>query len=913
MLEGPIGAAGYNNEFGRPALGGYFRTFESKVDSSNLLGYYKPVMIAGGVGSIRREHVNPRLDGGDIAIVVLGGPAMLIGLGGGAASSMGSGSSTEDLDFASVQRDNAELERRCQEVIDRCTAMGNSNPIIKIHDVGAGGLSNAIPELVNDLGLGGEIELRDIPNMDIGMSPMEIWCNEAQERYVVAIPKDRLGVFESFCARERCPFAVVGSTTMDGNLTVADRDGILTPVELPLRRLLGKPPRFHRGYATAIPNSTRLKLPSETITETIQKVLRFPSVASKKFLITIGDRSISGQVAQEQMIGPYQVPVADAAVTMNGFQSYSGAVMSVGERSPVAVVNPAASARLAVAEALTNMVGCRVPRIGRIVLSANWMAAADAPGGNQALREAVLALGEELCPALGIAIPVGKDSLSMQTKWDDKQVVSPLTLIVSAFSPIENVRKVATPQLQSKDSELVLVALSDSIRLGVSVLAQIHGQLGDEVPDVDSAASLKELFEFIQGLVDSDTVLSVHDRSDGGLFTTLLEMSIAGRIGVDIAVESDWRSELFNEEIGVVLELERDTVDSTINQAVSRQLHCVRVGRTRTDSKVRVCQGDTVLFDSPFKELERLWSETSFRMQSIRDTAETAKSEFDLILEQDKGLSEELTFDPSEINVNVGVKPSVAILRDQGINGQLEMAAAFHSIGFDSIDVHMTDIFSGSVSLDEFQVLAACGGFSYGDVLGGGGGWAKSILFNEGVRDQFLAFFERDTLSLGVCNGCQMLSQLRSLIPGADRWPWFTRNKSDQFEGRTVQVQVSFVASPWLEGMQGSRIVVPVAHGEGQAVFDTPQILDQLTANSQIAARYVDGEGRATEKYPLNPNGSIQGIAGVISESGRVLAMMPHPERVFRSIQNTWKRHVEYEPERGPWSQLFFNAFVALQ
>ena len=913
MLEGSIGAAGYNNEFGRPALAGYFRTFEFRVDESRLLSYYKPVMIAGGLGSIRSEHVSAHSIDEVFNIVVLGGPAMLIGLGGGAASSMGSGSSSEDLDFASVQRDNAELERRCQEVIDRCTAMGHTNPIIKIHDVGAGGLSNAIPELVDDLGVGGTVELRNIHNMDRSMSPMEIWCNEAQERYVLALATEGYDAFVEICDRERCPFALVGSARSDQQLIVTDRDNEFNPVELPIAQLLGKPPKFHRSYET-VPRDVRpLELPDETLRQTIEKVLRFPSVGSKKFLVTIGDRSITGQIAQEQMVGPYQVPVADAAVTIDGYRSYAGAVMTIGERSPIAVIDPAASARLAIAESLTNMMGSRIPRLGRVVLSANWMAAADAPDGIQGLHEAVRAVGEEFCPKLGIAIPVGKDSLSMQTKWEAKSVVSPLTLIVSAFSPIEDVRRVLSPQLRSTDSNLVLIALSDKTRLGGSALAQVHNQLGDEVPDVDDPDALKSIFEFVQELHDSDIVLSTHDRSDGGLFTTLLEMSMTGRIGIDIEVAKDWRAELFNEEIGVVLEISEVGSRSVFEQAHARQVHCVQVGRTRDHSNIRVIHDQTTLYEASMSELEEIWSTTSYRMQSIRDTAETAKQEFDRIGMEDAGLSNELTFNPSEIYVNTGVKPEVAILRDQGVNGQLEMAAAFHSVGFDCVDVHMSDLFNGSVSLRRFHVMAACGGFSYGDVLGGGGGWAKSILFNDEVREQFVSFFQRDTLTLGVCNGCQMLSQLRSLIPGTKSWPWFTRNRSDQFEGRTVQVIINQVDSPWLIDMHGSRIVVPVAHGEGQAVFDAEDCLNRLNDKSQIAAQYVDGNGDVTEQYPLNPNGSVNGIAGVVAESGRVLVMMPHPERVFRTVQNTWRHHSNNDSERGPWSRLFHNAIVAIQ
>ena len=913
MLEGPIGAAGYNNEFGRPAVVGYFRSFEANISERTRLGYYKPIMIAGGVGSIRPEHIEFHVSDLSLEIVVIGGPAMLIGLGGGAASSMSSGSSSEDLDFASVQRDNAELERRCQEVIDRCTALGSQNPIVKIHDVGAGGLSNAIPELVNDLGFGGHLELRDIPNMDASMSPMEIWCNEAQERYVATISSSKLASFVALCKRERCPIAVVGTTRTDQRLVVTDRRDESTLVDLPLPRLLGKPPKLHREYRSRIPSTRPLEIPQQSIQEAIEKVLRFPAVGSKKFLVTIGDRSITGQIAREQMVGRFQVPVSDAAVTIDGYQTFAGAVMTMGERSPVAAINPAASARLAIAEALTNMVGCRIPRLGRVALSANWMADADSAEGDQCLREAVAAIGDDFCPKLGIAIPVGKDSLSMRTQWEEKEVVAPLSLIVSAFAPIEDVRRVLTPELRSTNSVLVLIAISKRARLGGSVLAQVFNQLGNESPDVDDPDALRRLFEMVQTLQDQGKIRSIHDRSDGGLFTTLLEMSLASRIGIDIKITSEWHEHLFNEEVGVVLELDETHLDNIASQVRTTNLHCTVVAHTRNHSEVRFVDVQTVVYGTAINDLEEIWSRTSFLLQSMRDTTEVAQEEFDLIRLGDPGLSNDLNFDPTTIKFNVGARPQIAILRDQGVNGHLEMAAAFHSVGFDAVDVHMSDLFDGSVNLSQFKVMAACGGFSYGDVLGGGGGWAKSILFNEAVRNQFARFFESDTLTLGVCNGCQMLTQLRSLIPGTDSWPLFTRNKSDQFEGRTVQVRINHVGSPWFDEMCGSRITVPVAHGEGQAIFDNFDCLDGLIKGKQIAAQYVDGYGKVTQRYPLNPNGSIQGIAAVISDSGRVLAMMPHPERVFRNVQNAWLRHSVDDVERGPWARLFHNARMAIR
>ena len=917
MLDGPLGAAAFNNEYGRPCLAGYFRTFEARSRDGNDWGYHKPVMIAGGVGAVAEQHVTAAEVPVGSKLIVLGGPAMLIGLGGGAASSMASGESDSELDFASVQRDNAEMQRRCQEVIDRCCALGDGNPIRLIHDVGAGGLSNALPELVNDANVGGRFDIRAVPNADPGMSPMEIWCNEAQERYVLAVAAEDLPVFEAIATRERCPYAVVGEATAEKRLIVDDSKLEATPVDMPLGTLLGKPPRMNREFVPAPRQSTPFDRRHIELADAIHRVLRFPAVASKKFLITIGDRSITGLVARDQMVGPNQVPVADVAVTLADFKGYRGEAMAMGERSPVAVIDPAAAARLAVAEALTNLAAARIESLSRVVLSANWMAAAGHDGEDQALFESVRAVGEELCPALGIAIPVGKDSLSMRTTWDDKAVVSPVTLNVSAFATVTDARKTCTPLLGGDTHRLFLIEppFARRRRLGGSVLAQCFGSLGDQPADVDDAAALKRLIELVGQLVDADLITAYHDRSDGGAIATLLEMSFAGCTrGLDIDVGDDPVAELFSEEVGVVVGVAEHHVALVGARARLAGLECSQVARLRDDERIVIRQGDTQLFASTRPDLERTWASTSHAMQRLRDDAGCADEEFALIEAAEPGLVFEAAFDPEDDIVAplvaTGRRPRVAILREQGVNGQIEMAAAFDRAGFEAVDVHMSDLFHQAGYLDGFQALAACGGFSYGDVLGGGGGWAKSILFEPRVREAFAAFFARDTLSLGICNGCQMMAELKELIPGAENWPRFVGNRSERFEARTVQVRVNGVDSPWLDGMADALLPIPVAHGEGRAEFDEGISAMDLERTGQLAMQFVDGNGAPAIRYPTNPNGSELGLAGITAASGRALVMMPHPERVFRAVQNSWI-HSSWG-EDGPWLRLFRNARVAL-
>ena len=923
MLEGPIGAASFNNEYGRPAICGYFRSFEMpeqslQSDTTEVVrGYHKPVMIAGGVGSVRAEHVHARPFPKGTALVVLGGPAMLIGLGGGAASSMASGASSSDLDFASVQRGNPEMERRCQEVIDGCCALGEANPILLIHDVGAGGLSNALPELIDDAESGGRIRLRDVFNADLGMSPLEIWCNEAQERYVLGIEQSQLEQFATLCERERCPYAVVGESTDDGELVVADEWFDNHPVALPLNVLLGKVPKTQRQFQRSTLSLPALDLTAVTLAEALSRVLRFPAVASKKFLITIGDRSITGLVASQPMVGPWQEPVADVAVTLSGHQTFSGEAFAMGERSPLALINPAAAARMTVAETLTNLVAADLSALDRVVLSANWMAAAGSDLEDQALFDAVTAVGEEFCPTLGIAIPVGKDSLSMQTRWQqagmDKRVVSPLTLIVSGFAPVDDVRRTLTPVVQTEiSSELVLLEFGQR-RMGGSCLAQVYGQLGDIAPDVDDALAFKALLDWLLEAKRRGVILALHDRSDGGLITSLLEMAFASRLGLDIDIEptEDLVSALFNEEIGFVAQ-----VQSSQLTELSATAPCVvtPVARLRDDERVRINHGGQLAAEYSRGELQQLWAETSYRMQRMRDSEVCADEEFAEILRtrhDDPGLSSKLTFDPAARSmggayINTGTKPTMAVLREQGVNGQLEMAAAFDAAGFRCVDVHMSDLIGGQRTLAEFDSLVACGGFSYGDVLGGGGGWAKTALFNDQVRQQFADYFRSDALVLGVCNGCQMLAQMAELIPGAEHWPRFVRNRSEQFEGRVVMVKVAANTSPWLNSMQGSVLPVAIAHGEGRAEFSAAQDLNRLREQGQVAFNYVDAQHQITERYPCNPNGASQGLAGLTAADGRVLLMMPHPERVFRSCQN-----VVADPkwgDFGPWMRLFDNA-----
>ncbi|MGP9798014.1 phosphoribosylformylglycinamidine synthase [Halomonas sp. 86] len=935
MLEGPIGGAAFNNEFGRPNLTGYFRTYEQDTLNEGGIerrGFHKPIMLAGGYGNIRAQHVQK----GDIPVggklIVMGGPAMLIGLGGGAASSMSSGTSSADLDFASVQRENPEIERRAQEVIDRCWAMGDKNPICFIHDVGAGGLSNALPELVKDGNRGGLFDLRAVPNAEPGMSPLEIWCNEAQERYVLAVAAEDLATFDALCKRERCPYAVVGEAQADHHLEVRDGHFNSKPIDLPMSVLFGKAPKMQRSFERHAPELSGVMLDNLDLREALDRVLRLPAVASKSFLITIGDRSITGQVARDQMVGPWQVPVADVAVTTASYDTHAGEAMAMGERPPVALIDPAASARLAVAEAITNLAAAPIAKLSDIKLSANWMSAADHPGENQALYDAVHAVGMELCPALGIAVPVGKDSMSMRTSWQDvsdqgdseeKSVTSPLSVVITGFAPVTDAMATLTPQinLDQDESDLILIDLgSGQNRLGGSALAQVYGQVGDTCPDVDDPEDIKAFFEVIQGLNRDGKLLAYHDRSDGGLLVTLLEMAFAAHTGLEIKL--DWMIDepvealnaLFSEELGAVIQVNREHTEEVLAQfAVAGIETCGVIARPRYDDQVRVTLFEEPLLETTRQLTQRTWSETSYRLQALRDNPECAKNEFDNLLDtRDPGLSATPTFDINEdvsapfINM---AKPAVAVLREQGVNGQVEMGWAFDKAGFEAIDVHMSDILEGRVALDEFKGLVACGGFSYGDVLGAGGGWAKSVLFNERARDQFAAFLTReDSFSLGVCNGCQMLSQLKSLIPGAENWPGFVRNESEQFEARVAMLRVEKTPSVLLAGMEGSLLPIAVAHGEGRAEFRDAAHLRSMQSSNQIALRYIDNYGQVTTRYPANPNGSPSGITGLTTSDGRVTIMMPHPERVTRAVTNSW-RPAEWI-EDGAWLRMFRNARV---
>lgn len=930
MLDGPIGGASFNNEFGRPNLAGYFRTFEQSVagpGGEEIRGYHKPIMIAGGMGNIRADHVEKTEIEEGAQLIVLGGPAMLIGLGGGAASSMDSGASAEDLDFASVQRDNPEIQRRSQEVIDRCWQMGDANPISFIHDVGAGGLSNALPELVKDGGCGGRFEIRDVPNAEPGMSPLEIWCNESQERYVLAVAPEDLDRFDAICRRERCPYAVVGEATSEHRLSVSDSYFGNHPVDLPMHVLFGKPPRMHRSFR----RSSFIKPVFDTsdidAAEAARRVLSLPSVGSKSFLITIGDRSITGLVARDQMVGPWQIPVSDVAVTASSFNGTTGEAMAMGERTPVACIDAPASGRMAVGETVTNLAAAAIGSIGEIRLSANWMAAAGHAGEDENLYETVRAVGMDLCPRLGISIPVGKDSMSMKTVWEEKggkrSVTSPLSLIISGFAPVDDIRRTLTPQLRrdAGDTELILIDLgAGRNRLGGSALAQVYSAMGAVSPDVNEPDELRAFFATIQTLNQQGLLLAYHDRSDGGLFTTLCEMAFAGHTGISVNLDELLEErehlvrELFNEELGGVVQVASAQVERVLEAFSEAGLsqHVARIGTLNDEQAIRFeYQGATLLEDTR-ANYQALWAETSYRIQRLRDNARCADEEFETHTDDgDPGLSADLSFDPAEDiaapYINTGARPAVAILREQGVNGQVEMGAAFDRAGFDSADVHMSDLLSGRTSLDEFKAIVACGGFSFGDVLGAGEGWAKSILFNSRTREQFAAFFEReDTLALGVCNGCQMLSNLRQLIPGTELWPHFVRNRSEQFEARTVMVEVADSASAFTGGMAGSRLPIAVAHGEGRAEFRSADDVTELRNSGQVALRYVDNRGQWAERYPANPNGSPEGITGLCSRDGRVTIMMPHPERVFRTVQNSW--HPSDWGEDGPWLRLFRNA-----
>ena len=932
MIEGPLGGAAFNNEFGRPALTGYFRTFEQAIQTprgEEVRGYHKPIMLAGGMGNIRADHVQK----GEITVgaklIVLGGPAMLIGLGGGAASSVATGASSADLDFASVQRENPEMERRCQEVIDRCWQLGDNNPIAFIHDVGAGGISNAFPELVNDGGRGGRFELRNVPNDEPGMAPHEIWSNESQERYVLAVSAVDFERFKAICERERCPFAVVGEATEEAHLTVTDSHFANTPVDMPLEVLLGKPPRMHRSAAREAELGDDFDASTLAIDEAVTRVLHHPAVASKSFLITIGDRTITGLVARDQMVGPWQVPVADCAVTATSFDVYTGEAMAMGERTPLALLDAAASGRMAIGETLTNLAASRIEKMSDIKLSANWMAAAGHPGEDARLYDTVKAVGMELCPELGITIPVGKDSMSMKTQWrdegTDKSVTSPLSLVVTGFAPVSDIRKTLTPQLRMDkgETDLILIDLGrGQNRMGASILTQVYGKLGTQAPDVDDAEDLKAFFAVIQGLNADGHILAYHDRSDGGLMVAALEMAFAGHCGLNLFLDAladnsaELAAVLFNEELGAVIQVHQDATPEVLAQFSAAGLgDCVAViGQPVNSDDVAISFNGQPVFGGQRRLLQRQWAQTSYQIQRLRDNVQCAEQEFDAILDEDNpGLSAKLSFDVNQDisapYIRKGVRPQIAVLREQGVNGQVEMAAAFDRAGFNAIDVHMSDILSGRVSLDEFKGLVACGGFSYGDVLGAGEGWAKSILFNSRARDGFQAFFERkDSFSLGVCNGCQMMSNLHELIPGTEFWPHFVRNRSEQFEARVAMVQVQESASIFLQGMAGSRMPIAIAHGEGHAEFENEEALLEADLSGCVAMRFIDNHGKVTETYPANPNGSPRGITGLTSRDGRVTIMMPHPERVFRAVQNSWKPD-DWQEDAG-WLRMFRNARV---
>jgi phosphoribosylformylglycinamidine synthase len=918
MLDGPIGGAAFNNEFGRPNLAGYFRTFEEKVNNE-VRGYHKPIMLAGGLGNICAAHTHKHPLPTGALLIQLGGPGMLIGLGGGAASSMDTGANAENLDFDSVQRGNPEMQRRAQEVIDRCWQLGANNPILSIHDVGAGGISNALPELVHGGGKGAKFELRAVPNEERGMSPMQIWSNEAQERYVLAIAPERLDEFQAMCERERCPFAVIGKATVGEQLTVHDAEFNNHPVNMPLPVLLGKPPKMTRKVTREKPQLPAFDTSGITLKDAVERVLRLPAVADKTFLIAIGDRTVGGMTARDQMVGPWQVPVADVAVTTLGYTSYRGEAFALGERTPLALIDGPASGRMAIGEALTNIAAARINKIGDIKLSANWMAAAGHHGEDAALFDTVRAVGMELCPDLGISIPVGKDSMSMKTAWqegdENKAVTAPLSLIVSAFAPCPDVRKTLTPQLVADTDTVVLLfdLGHGKNRLGGSALAQVYKQVGNEAPDVDDAAVLKSFFELIQRFNAAGKLLAYHDRSDGGMFAALAEMSFASHIGLDINLDElhgDDLAVLFNEELGALVQVRRTHLPEIFVLCEEAGLSAVHeVATLNASGTLSITRHGRQLYSENAIALRRMWSETTWQMQKLRDNPVCAQAEYDRILDAgDPGLHVQLSYNQNE-NVVVPAmtksRPRMAILREQGVNGHVEMAAAFDRAGFHAVDVHMSDIISGRVRLEQFKGVVACGGFSYGDVLGAGEGWANSILFNPRARDEFEAFFQRrDTFALGVCNGCQMMSNLHEIIPGAENWAHFSRNQSEQFEARFVMVEVQQSPSILFDGMAGSRMPIVVAHGEGYADFGSQEKLQ--AAQDIVTLRYIDNYGRATETYPLNPNGSPQGITGLTTPDGRFSIMMPHPERVFRAVQNSW--YPKEWQENGAWLRMFQNA-----
>jgi phosphoribosylformylglycinamidine synthase len=955
MIDGPLGATAFNNEYGRPSLTGYFRTFCQSIPLTNdgslreIRGYHKPIMIAGGYGNVRPDFAKKEKITPGAKIIVLGGPGMLIGLGGGAASSQASGTSSVELDFASVQRENAEMQRRCQEVIDACVSLGpQGNPIQSIHDVGAGGLSNALPELVHDSGLGAVFEIRDVLVADTSMSPMQIWCNESQERYVLAVSEKNLPAFESIAKRERCPFSVVGVATEQEELIVTDKLLSQNVVHLKMSTLFGNPPRSSRQDTTRniphIPFDTSLSkyLSSsgnlvERLSIAVTRVLRLPCVGSKAFLITIGDRSVTGLVTRDQMVGPWQVPVADVAVTRSsyGFDVHYGEAMAMGERTPIALLDAAASARMAIAESLTNLAAAYIGDISRVKLSANWMCATSKEGEGSALYDAVRAIGMELCPTLGIGIPVGKDSLSMSMKWkqsgEERQVSSPLSMIATAFTPVEDIRLTWTPELQRNVGEQTILVFFDlavgNERLGGSAIAHVFGEIGAEPPDVTDPSVLKAFLIACQRVRDQHPglVLAYHDRSDGGLFTTIVEMCFAGRTGAKVILHALQRgrdpvSTLFNEELGVVMQIWQSQLQALKDIFVqsgfpSTLIHPIGTVNSDDDQSFKIVNGTDIIFSSTREELQQSWAETSYRMQCLRDNAAAAQEEYNLICDSShRGLFYDLTFKPSPSRP-FDWRPKVAILREQGVNGHMEMAWSFTAAGFDAVDVHMSDILGGVTSLREFRGVAACGGFSFGDVLGAGKGWAYSVLLHEVARKEFLDFFERDdTFTLAVCNGCQFLSHLKEIVPGAQDWPDFQLNRSERFEARACNVEVVdndvTRSSVFLREMVGSKLPISVAHSEGRASFSDARKQQSLLLNGLVGIRYIDSVGSATEIYPLNPNGSPGGITGVQTPDGRILALMPHPERVVTLESNSWYPTSFIESWRGvgPWSKVFQSA-----
>ncbi len=919
MTEGPIGGAAFGNEFGRPNILGLFRTYEDMAQA-RYRGYHKPIMVAGGIGLIDAVHVEKKTAQKGDYVIQLGGPAMLIGLGGGAASSMDTGSNQEDLDFASVQRENPEMERRCQELINRCIALGTANPILSIHDVGAGGLSNACPELVEETGA--RFQLRAILNDDPSMSPMQIWCNEAQERYVLVIGRTDLERFEAMAKRERCLYAVIGEISGDQKLTLADSLLGADPIPaIDLEVFLGNPPRMLRDVTRLEPALPALDFAGISIAAAAERVLRFPAVAAKTFLITIADRTVTGLIARDQLIGPYQVPVSDVALTTHSFKGYTGSAMAMGERTPLAVIDAPASGRIAVAEAVTNIAAAHIGPIHKIKLSGNWMCACGEEGEDANLFDTVYSIGMEFCPQLGISIPVGKDSLSMRAVWQDSQnrdhkIVAPMSLVVSAFAPVDDARQVATPQLVGDtDTKLLLIDLGRGRnRLGASCLAQVYNQTGDSGPDVD-ANDLRQLYDALQDLHAQQLILAYHDRSDGGLFSTVAEMVFAGRCGIDLDISDladDALAALFSEEIGVVIQhhaTATEKIEAILHaRGLSELTHTI--GHPNAARELVIRHNGAELYRASTISLHATWAELSYQMQAQRDNPDCAREEYAAISDAaDPGLNFERSYEIAPVHISSGARPRLAILREQGVNGQVEMAAAFDAAGFESVDLTMTDLIEGRAALMDFQGLVACGGFSYGDVLGAGAGWARSVLFNGKLREQFSIFFARpDTFSLGVCNGCQMLSHLKELIPGAENWPRFLRNRSEQFEARLSTVEITESRSVLLRDMQGARLPIAVAHGEGRAEF-AKGALDILEKEQQLSLRYVDNYGATTQRYPFNPNGSPDGITGLCSVDGRATIMMPHPERVFRNVQLSY-RPAAWDGEEGPWLKLFQNAYA---